>query len=125
MHKQIQKYKNTINQLKYRIECNSIKIGYIYECKIYDNDDIWYYIGSTNNYVVRKNQHIHCAKNNGTCPFYEMLKKINFDQTKYKFRIIKKMKNIFKNELIETEKYFIDLYKNENKNLLNVSMMYN
>ena len=118
----MEKLQKKIKKLKNRINKNTIQTGYIYECKIIDDDEIeFFYIGSSNNYDLRIKQHLYLAKRKKlfNCNFYEKLREIDFNEDQYEFNIIKIYYNIFDKELKNKEKKYIKKYINDGFYVLN------
>jgi len=90
--------------------------GYIYKISCKDPKIKDYYIGSTNNYKRRKQQHIYCSKNvfDNHNNLYDYIRN-NGTINNFQFDILLKVSVNEKKDLLEIEKQFIK----SSKNLLN------
>ena len=110
---------NQNQQLQQKINENSTK-GYVYKCKIIDDDrNKFYYIGSTNEFEKRVKEHIYLAKRNSKSNFHQKLNQINFDNEKFKFKPIESYEKILKYDLLRKEKEYYNEFKNKGYNMLN------
>ena len=98
-----------VNNTGYRddspTEDNILKTGYIYQIKIGNN----YYIGSTNDYNKRKQDHIYYLKNKKHVNRY--VQNAYNKHKKADFSIRHKLKNIRLEELLDLEQRYINLSK--------------